>query len=198
MGYRSEPDDLSAYRALGGSYYIRGAAPRFTTNWAVGNSVHGTSLAGVPSPWTGSAGAQLCNRWINGHETTTPLWPWPMNDRIKWATQVAGSYPGPCLNCSGGRAPRTQVDVQAQVENLLGSIPSQCRANLVSGRGGSTMSCRPGRKLGRTTLPCLLRWPTRSVSPRCCGEPSRDRTEDPRSSASQSVGVGNLRCHESH
>jgi len=121
----SAPTELSADRITS----VAGAAPRFTANWAVGNSVHGTSLAAVPSPWTGSTGAQLCNRWINGQETTTPLWPWPMNDRIKWATQSAGSYTGPCLNCSGGRAARTQMDVQAEVENLLGSIPSQCRAN---------------------------------------------------------------------
>jgi hypothetical protein len=58
---------------------------------------------------------------------TTPLWPWPMNERIRAATAVAGSYTGPCASCVGGRAARTQTDVTAEVEELLGAIPASCR-----------------------------------------------------------------------
>ena len=102
------------------------ALDRFTSKWTVTNNVHGTSLAAVPSPWTGSSGAQLCHRWVDGQVTTTPLWPWPMNERIKAATADAGAYAGPCLGCSGGRAARTPTDVQSQIEGLLGTIPSEC------------------------------------------------------------------------
>src|SRR5262249_12951412 len=67
-------------------------------------------------PFTGTTGAQLCFRWNNRAVTSTPLWPWPMNDRIKAATAEAGAYSGPCNNCRGrGPATRTQTDVQADI-----------------------------------------------------------------------------------
>lgn len=88
----------------------------------------GSSISAVPSPWTAtSVGANLCYRYIDGVRTNVPLWPWPMNERIKQATAMAGVYDGPCLNCSGGRAPRIAIDVTADVELLLGRIPDQCR-----------------------------------------------------------------------
>jgi hypothetical protein len=93
-------------------------------------------LTAAQSPWTGTTGAQLCYRWINERVTTTPLWPWPMNDRIKAATESAGNYfanggPGCDANagaCTGtlGRR-RTATDVTADVQRLLGTIPAQCR-----------------------------------------------------------------------
>lgn len=99
--------------------------------WTVTNASTGTSL--TVSPWTASTiGANLCYRWVNGVVTTIPLWPWPMNDRIKAATGTqAGRYTGPCPSCTwaGGatQAPiRTITDVTADIQVLLGSIPSAC------------------------------------------------------------------------
>ena len=66
-------------------------------------------------------------RWVNGTETTTPLWPWPMNSRIRAATASAGRYTGPCLDCVGGRDARTTTDVTADIEALLGTIPAYCK-----------------------------------------------------------------------
>jgi hypothetical protein len=126
----TNPTDLTADRISSVSV---GEADIYTSQWLVTNKVQATSLSGLNSasanPWTGTAGAQLCFRWVNQVVTTTPLWPWPMNDRIRAATAAAGAYTGPCLNCSGGRATRTSTDVQAQIEGLLGSIPSQCKTN---------------------------------------------------------------------
>jgi hypothetical protein len=103
----------------------------FSPGWDVHNNITGSSLASLNSqnanPWTGTAGANLCKRWVNGQVTTEPLWPWPMNERIKAATAMAGSYSGPCPTCVGGRLARTATDVTAEVETLLGAIPSQCR-----------------------------------------------------------------------
>ena len=99
--------------------------------WDVQRHVTGTSLSVVQGlgadAWTGSAGARVCNRWENGVVTDAPLWPWPMNDRIKLATATAGSYSGPCPTCVGGRAPRRSTDVTANLEELLGDIPASCR-----------------------------------------------------------------------
>jgi hypothetical protein len=99
--------------------------------WKVTNTYSGNSMADVNAagrnPFTTTIGANLCYRYINGVRTNEPLWPWPMNDRIKQATAMAGRYSGPCPGCSGGfRVARTATDVTAEVQALLGTIPSQC------------------------------------------------------------------------
>lgn len=53
----------------------------------------------------------LCKRVVKGQRTDTPLWPWPMNQRIKDARQASG-YPS--------------VDVTQTVQALLGSFPESC------------------------------------------------------------------------
>jgi hypothetical protein len=98
--------------------------------WTNSGFATSTSTAGVPNAWTTTgAGANLCFRWLNQVQTTQPLWPWPMNERIKQATATAGAYSGPCPGCSGGRAARTATDVIANVESLLGPIPAQCKGS---------------------------------------------------------------------
>jgi hypothetical protein len=106
---------------------VRGAGDIFSAPWSVTNASVGTSRTAVANAYSGSTGARICYRWTNGQLTSTPLWPWPMNERIKAATAQAGPYSGPCPGCSGGRAGRTQTDVQSQVESVLGTIPTQCR-----------------------------------------------------------------------
>jgi hypothetical protein len=99
-------------------------------DWTVTGHSTGRSLAAVQTPWqnTSSTGARLCYRTVDGVTGPTPLWPWPMNDRIKSATAAAGRYTGPCTaNCVGGRAARTPTDVTADLETLLGPIPTSCR-----------------------------------------------------------------------
>jgi hypothetical protein len=92
--------------------------------FSVGTLSKGASIEAIASPWTSNAsGANLCYRY----GTNTPLWPWPMNTRIKNATASAGRYNGPCPDCVGGRRIRTATDVTADVESLLGEIPHQCR-----------------------------------------------------------------------
>jgi hypothetical protein len=103
---------------------------RDETDWSVtgvsaGSCVPGTHGCAVQTPWqnTSNSGARRCYRW----GTQTPLWPWPMNERIKAATAAAGSYSGPCPTCVGGRGVRTTTDVTADIEELLGPIPASCR-----------------------------------------------------------------------
>jgi hypothetical protein len=98
------------------------------SSWSVAGSSIGTTLPAVISPWTAtSGGANLCKRWERGQVTNIPLWPWPMNQRIKDATASAGAYSGPCPGCVGGRLARRATDVTAIIESLLGEIPSTCR-----------------------------------------------------------------------
>jgi hypothetical protein len=104
---------------------VRGSQDnRFGAQWTVRNVSAGASITAVPNPWaTSGPGANLCKRW----GTAEPLWPWPMNERIRMATVSAGSYSGPCPTCSGGRFARTATDVTAIVESLLGRVPAECR-----------------------------------------------------------------------
>ena len=100
------------------------------TNWTVQQQSHGTTVGAVPNLWTNRldhAGANLCHRYVNRVRTTTPLWPWPMNERIRAATAMAGNYSGPCETCVGEHEVRTATDVTAEIEALLGPIPAQCR-----------------------------------------------------------------------
>ena len=96
-------------------------------DWGLASYSAGSSPAAVANPWTTTTGANLCKRWVGGVQTTQPLWPWPMNDRIKDATAAAGSYSGPCPGCVGGRKIRTAIDVTGDIEGLLGPIPQICR-----------------------------------------------------------------------
>ena len=60
----------------------------------------------------------ICKRYVNGTLTDQPLWPWPMQERIKDARIASGARP---------------VDVVAEVEAALGPIPAECK-----GTGGIT------------------------------------------------------------
>jgi hypothetical protein len=103
-------------------------------DWTVRGVSAGTSLEAVQSPWqnTSTTGARLCYRW----GTTTPLWPWPMAERIKAATLMAGrygdGYPASAIGCDvaqcqGSFPNREEFDLTATIEKLLGPIPAQCR-----------------------------------------------------------------------
>ena len=105
--------------------------PYLTRTWSVTNTQAGTCspmpCGGLNGVWGNTgAGADVCYRYVGGVKTTTKLWPWPMNDRIKAATAAAGTYTGPCVGCTGGRAERSQTDVQADIESILGTVPSEC------------------------------------------------------------------------
>ena len=100
------------------------------STWGVGSTMSaGFTHNDVVSPWTATAtGANLCYQYKDGVVTDVPLWPWPMNERIKQATALAGVYSPPsCLGCSGGRASRVAIDVTADIESMLGVIPAHCR-----------------------------------------------------------------------
>jgi hypothetical protein len=92
---------------------IGGGGDFIGSNWSLTNHDSAASPSGVDSIFTSSGSARLCYRYIDGMLTTTPLWPWPMNQRIINAMQSAG---------------RNAVDVTATIEQIFGPIPSSCRA----------------------------------------------------------------------
>jgi hypothetical protein len=56
-------------------------------------------------------GASLCYRYVDGRETSLPLWPWPMQDRIRVATEHS-KWP--------------TADVMAEIIDLFGAPPAEC------------------------------------------------------------------------
>jgi hypothetical protein len=83
------------------------------TDWQVTNSEQIASVAAADNIWngTGGTGARVCYQYVDGTLTTTPLWPWPMNQRIIDAMTTAS---------------RTPIDVTATMESIFGTIPPDC------------------------------------------------------------------------
>jgi len=102
--------------------FVDDGAPGFASGnsgWSFPNVHQGNSLAaatGGTSPFVLLPG--ICKRYENGVLTSTPLWPWPMNQRILDARATSG-FPA--------------VDVTATIESILGTIPAACRSD-----GGDT------------------------------------------------------------
>jgi hypothetical protein len=130
------PDTLAANHLTSVRSAARGDT--FIAPWSVSDlatgacAITGTCGSKAPNPFTvtRTTGANLCFRYVNGSLTATPLWPWPMDSRIAAATASAGSAFGPgqtCVNCSGIPTGRSTLNVTSFVENLLGTIPAQCR-----------------------------------------------------------------------
>jgi hypothetical protein len=91
---------------------IGGATDQLSSDWKVTNHRDVATTSSAVNIFTDSTGARVCYRYVNGTLTTTPLWPWPMNQRILEATKAAG---------------RSPVDVTATIERLFGAIPAQCK-----------------------------------------------------------------------
>jgi hypothetical protein len=85
-------------------------------NWGASCSTlrQGTTMVAAigagKSVWNEVPG--ICKRYVNGTLTNEPLWPWPMNQRIKDALVQSG---------------RAAVDVTQTIEGLLGPIPQACK-----------------------------------------------------------------------
>ncbi|HWP58317.1 MAG TPA: hypothetical protein VNL14_10545 [Candidatus Acidoferrales bacterium] len=96
---------------------VGGAASYFGSDWEKSYIREGATLAAVGNVFTTTSGANLCYRYRNAALTSEPLWPWPMNQRIKDALAQAG------------RAP---VDVTATIQSMFGTIPSHCKSAAVA------------------------------------------------------------------
>ena len=72
----------------------------------------GAASPAAGSIFTSPTYARICQRYQDGQLTNQPLWPWPMNQRIKDAM------------VQSGRAP---VDVTQTIERMFGPIPTECK-----------------------------------------------------------------------
>jgi hypothetical protein len=98
---------------------IGSARSTFGSDWKTTSIVEGASLRSVGNVYNKPEGANICYRYKDRVLTTDPLWPWPMNQRIKEAMVESG---------------RSPVDLTATVEGMFGTIPSSCRATGIDRR----------------------------------------------------------------
>lgn len=90
--------------------------------------VSATVPTGTTNIWNGSSssGARVCYRYVDGQPTTTPLWPWPMDARIRQALTRSGRNPDTYFGGTGNGL--TDLMIQR-----YGSIPTTCRSDAASG-----------------------------------------------------------------
>jgi len=87
------------------------------------NIEEGETVGNVSSIFTSSSGAKVCKRYVNGVLTNEPLWPWPMDQRIKEAMIQSGHR-----SVTYGMANDTGYVTDA-IEYMLGTIPNECRSD---------------------------------------------------------------------
>lgn len=100
---------------------IGGASSLFGPEWSISNIEEGGTSSDVGSVFTSPIGAQVCTRYKDRVLTEEPLWPWPMDQRIKEAITQSGHR-----SVTYGMADDTGYVTHA-IEQMLGPIPSQCK-----------------------------------------------------------------------
>ena len=93
--------------------------------WQLNDVVQTDDMANAPNPFDGPGtnGSRMCYRVVNRQTTNEPLWPWPMDQRIKEAMELSG-YP----SVTHGLAVDDGL-ITTSVEDLMGPIPAACRSN---------------------------------------------------------------------
>jgi hypothetical protein len=74
---------------------IGGNNSSISSNWQISNRADGNTVGDVPNIWNGAGttGARVCKQYVNGVLTNNPLWPWPMDARIRAALIASGRNP---------------------------------------------------------------------------------------------------------
>jgi len=126
FGFINKPGAKSLHAA---DITSKGGLPSLLqSEWQFSNMFMNGSYSTGENAFNTSRGANLCYRYQDGVQTTQPLWPWPMNQRIKDGLSQSG---------------RAQVDVTATVQSLLGTIPSQCMGSGSVGSPSPTPTPNP-------------------------------------------------------
>jgi hypothetical protein len=103
---------------------LGGANSYYGSDWKKSFISEGASLSSVGNVFTSTTGANICYRYKDRTLTNEPLWPWPMNQRIKDAMIESG---------------RSTVDVTKSIETMLGPIPSACKTTSGANSSGTTV-----------------------------------------------------------
>jgi len=142
---------VSDVSAFGGSPSVIGSG--WSRNDVLSGSSPSAVYAGGESVFNTSRGANLCYAYQDGSLTSQPLWPWPMNERIKQATAASG---------------RAAVDITATVQALFGAIPPSCAGTGIAPAPTPTpppVIPPPATPPPPTPTPTPTPWPTATPPP---------------------------------
>lgn len=114
---------------------VGASADSIASAWHPTDVQHASSTAGLADSIFSGTGARICLRYQDGVETSSGLWPWPMNARILAATTFAARsdhrhfiYQGNPPALTSVNDPHAVEDVTATIEALFGAIPDACKA----------------------------------------------------------------------
>ena len=134
------------------------ASSTIQTVWSPSNVFSGASPAAYSAGeniFNTTRGANLCYQYKDGNLTNQPLWPWPMNQRIKDALVQSG---------------RSSVDINATIQSMFGTIPAACLAGSVAPasptatpKPPSPTPTRTPTKAATATTPTPTRTPTKAA-----------------------------------
>jgi hypothetical protein len=111
------------------------------SHWSVQDHETAPAVGGLGDSIYVGDGAHICNRYENRVETSTPLFPWPMQQRIRDATASVGPGTGhqheiyKCNGQPGGCSyqmvtdEHAVADVMSDIEAMFGPVPPQCKGD---------------------------------------------------------------------
>ena len=122
FGLTGSTDPCTPNNHLTNTTEIGGTASSISSGWTISNRVDVDAVAQAPNIWNGAGnqGARVCKQYVNGTLTNNPLWPWPMDARIRAALIASGRNPDTIFGGTGN-------SVTQQMEQMFGPIPSECR-----------------------------------------------------------------------
>jgi hypothetical protein len=94
------------------------------TNFTGTNRHEGTSVDAVPNIFNGANSANICKRYLNGVLTNEPLWPWPMDERVKAAIDQARA-----MQADPKSPLLTGNSITREIESRFGPISAECRSS---------------------------------------------------------------------
>jgi hypothetical protein len=118
-----EPDPASVYENVTEILGPGNVAETAGTGWTVSNRVSVATAGEAPSPWGyAGSGARVAFRYVDEQLTNVPLWPWPMDARIRAALSTSGRNPDVIFRGAGN-------GVTEMMEDLFGAIPAEFRSD---------------------------------------------------------------------
>lgn len=99
---------------------VGGRASYYNSQWITSNVVSSSSAQNIFAP---TQGAKVCYRYQDGALTSQPLWPWPMDQRIKDAMVISGYK-----SVTAGMSTDNGL-VTSAIEQMFGQIPASCKGS---------------------------------------------------------------------
>jgi hypothetical protein len=108
---------------------VRGSTASTYGHATLTNVNESTTIGGTGFDYVGTGNtAKLCFRYVDGVYTATPLWPWPMDGRIKAAIEMNAGRGSVALTGGAGTGYQAGT-VTSEIASIFGPIPAACNSS---------------------------------------------------------------------